>query len=85
MGVLIGEYMADPPENCVGVLLTTHSKTLIRALLTKYPGIHHLRFGDSMTLQEWLDTPFTPLPPEALDALQERGRQCFKAINRIKK
>jgi len=84
VGAFIGEFMADPPENCVGILLTTHSKTLVRALRAKYPGIHHLRFGDTMKLDEWLKTPYTPLPPEALDDLQERGGKCFKEINRIK-
>ena len=78
VGVAIRGFVENIPKHTRGSIVITHSKPLVRQLLPIGPS--HLRLGDTMTLNDWLNE--TPEPGD-LNELSERNHAMYHAINKI--
>lgn len=81
LGQAIASYMAAPNTHTLAACVVTHSKPLVRELVSLDP--HYLYVGDGEappTLQAWLELPLIPRSP---DDIQEAGRRRFRAIQKI--
>jgi energy-coupling factor transporter ATP-binding protein EcfA2 len=79
MGETLARFAEDLPEKTRGLIVVTHSRHLLRPLLRLQP--IHLRVGEPMTLEEYVNRPMTPRPVEDLETLGERAVEIFRVIN----
>ena len=80
IGVTLREFIEHLPEKTFSVIVISHSRYLIQELLPLNP--HHLRFGEPMTLKQWVRRKVEPLD---LDALHSRALKTFGKISTILK
>lgn len=78
LGEYLSNFVSDLPENTKGVVLVTHAREVIRQLRHLNP--HFIRFGDDLSLDQWLDNPVNPHTIEELLALKDRASHVYKAI-----
>jgi len=81
MGEYIAEEIGDLSPLTKLVVIVTHSRHIVEGLLQYKPA--HLRFGDLMTLEEWVE--FGP-PPKSIDDLLElpnQSREIWRRILRV--
>jgi hypothetical protein len=80
--VAMGEYIAKEMDDLSPltklVVLITHSRHIVEALLPFKPA--HLRFGDLMTLEEWVEFGPPPKSVEDLLNLPNQSREIWRRI-----
>jgi antitoxin component of RelBE/YafQ-DinJ toxin-antitoxin module len=84
LGELIGTNTASLPDTCSGVIVVTHSRTLVAAMVAAYgatPTFLHCGPGAS-DLATWLDTVETRTVDELL-ALPDIGLERWRAVNTL--
>jgi|GEM_PF-5724138 len=82
-GTVVAEFVADLPEQTRGVFVTTHSRPMVRQLLSVKP--HYLHLGvppaeAPQSLGAWLEREIVPM---SLDELAEESNRRFRAIQAI--
>lgn len=85
MGEYIGQFLAKLPDNTRGVIITTHSRILVKALVDACGFMpHHVRFNDNISLADWMANPPKPRTVEELLLLPKIGRKRWLAIDAIR-
>lgn len=69
------EFMTKPPKSLAFAVLTTHRKSMLERFVAARP--HHLRLGDTKTLEQMLAEPIVP---KRLDELNERSLQTYRRL-----
>jgi len=72
IGIEIKEFVNKLSKNTMAVIITTHSKYLIKELLPLNP--HHLRLGDKKSLKRWMNERVVP---KDLKELEERSHKTW--------
>ena len=80
MGNSINQFVNSMHENTIGSIIITHSKALTKQLLSSNPS--HLRLGNNLSLQEWINEE---IEPSDLEELQKRNNEMFNRIQKILK
>lgn len=78
LGRYVAKFMQELPSKTKGVVISTHSKHLVRPLLDYNP--QHIRFGDRLSLNEWLEQEPKEKSEEELLSLHERSFSSYRAI-----
>ena len=81
MGQYLAEFSGNLPKNIKGLVIVTHSRYLIKPLLPLDP--HHIRFGDSRKLEEWVNSKPEAKSIKELLELPGKGIDTFRKICRI--
>jgi hypothetical protein len=81
LGRVIAEFAADLPKHTAAFGVVTHSRRLARHLLPLRP--HHIRCGDSLTLQEVVEREPEDLTPEEVERLDKAGIDRFRALAKL--
>lgn len=80
-GILIRDFMREPPDKLMATFVVSHNKALIRQLAEIEPW--HLRMGDEQSdLNAWLDAPITPLN---IEELREKHHDRFRRVSALLK
>lgn len=78
VGVAIRKFVENLPKHTRGCVVITHSKALVKQLLSLNPS--HLRLGDDLSLNDWMNEI---AEPGDLKELQEKNHKMFRLINEI--
>lgn len=83
LGERIANFASDLPEKTVGLVLVTHSRILVRELLSAVTPMS-VRVGDDLRpLAEWLEHGPVPRTVEDLEALTRRSRERMRGIKAV--
>lgn len=78
LGTYIGQQAKSIPAQCAGVVVVTHNRALVRALLDEYGRAPtFVAVGHNLTLEEWIQEPETRTVEELL-ALPETSHTRFR-------
>lgn len=80
MGEELREFFAVVPEKTLAGVVVTHSKALVRELVSLDPHVIFLGEDTPGTLQEWLDRPTRAV---RLTTIREEGRKRYRLIQDI--
>lgn len=80
LGVAIRDFISDPPALLQMAFLVTHSKALVKQLMSLNPW--NLRLGGCPSLQDWLDAEIVPAN---LDELYQKSHDRFRRIAKFEK
>lgn len=81
MGNYIAVFANNIPEHCIGLGIVSHSKVLLSKLALLNPT--HLRFGDNLTLNDWLKNPTPEKSLKELEELSNIGLKLFREIQSL--
>lgn len=78
LGRYIGEQARSTPATCLGVVVVTHSRSLVRGLVEAFGALPtFVRVGHDLSLAQWLEAPETRSVEELL-ALPHVGLERFR-------
>ena len=85
LGQLIGQRSRTTPDGCGGVVVVTHSRSLVRGIVAEIgaaPTFVHVGSSEQLDVDTWLTRP-EPRTVEDLLALPEIGRARFRQANQL--
>lgn len=83
LGAYVAAFVDTMPERTLGVVIVTHSRPLVRALMPTDPT--SVRVGDDpRPLARWLEEGAIPRTLADIEALSERSSATMSGINRVR-